>query len=134
MADPSGVYFRERNPQIAPPSTLTNAVIAALLVTERGPLEPTLCRTSKEFVDLFGGPTEDNADSYLPAMQCWDNGCKLMIVQRVVHHTTPTDPLTATLWGVYLHGEAGRILTRDVGRVGFLAREILDRVPGLLEG
>lgn len=44
------------------------------------------------------------------------------------------DPLTATLWGVYLHGEAGRILTKDVGKVGFLAREILDLVPGLMEG
>jgi hydroxyethylthiazole kinase-like uncharacterized protein yjeF len=42
------------------------------------------------------------------------------------------DPLTATLWGVWLHGEAGRILTRQVGRVGFLAREISDLVPGLL--
>ena len=43
------------------------------------------------------------------------------------------DPLTATLWGVWLHGEAGRILTERVGRVGFLAREIPDLVPGLLE-
>jgi ADP-dependent NAD(P)H-hydrate dehydratase len=44
------------------------------------------------------------------------------------------DPLTATLWGVYLHGEAGRRLGWQVGRVGFLARELLDQVPGLLEG
>lgn len=44
------------------------------------------------------------------------------------------DPLTAALWGVYLHGEAGRILTRRVGRIGFLAREIVDLVPGLMEG
>ncbi len=42
------------------------------------------------------------------------------------------DPLTATLWGVWLHGEAGRILTKKVGRIGFLAREIPDIVPGLL--
>ncbi|HYI48293.1 MAG TPA: NAD(P)H-hydrate dehydratase [Allosphingosinicella sp.] len=42
------------------------------------------------------------------------------------------DPLTATLWGVWLHGEAGRILTREVGRVGFLAREVAELVPGLL--
>jgi ADP-dependent NAD(P)H-hydrate dehydratase len=42
------------------------------------------------------------------------------------------DALTATLWGVWLHGEAGRTLTRRVGRVGFLAREIADLVPGLL--
>jgi ADP-dependent NAD(P)H-hydrate dehydratase len=44
------------------------------------------------------------------------------------------DPLTATLWGVWLHGEAGRKLAREVGRIGFLARELLDLVPGLMEG
>jgi hydroxyethylthiazole kinase-like uncharacterized protein yjeF len=43
------------------------------------------------------------------------------------------DPLTAALWGVWLHGEAGRRLTQEVGRVGFLAREILDYVPKLME-
>jgi ADP-dependent NAD(P)H-hydrate dehydratase len=43
------------------------------------------------------------------------------------------DPLTATLWGVYLHGEAGRLLSKEIGRVGFLARELLDRVPQLME-
>jgi hydroxyethylthiazole kinase-like uncharacterized protein yjeF len=42
------------------------------------------------------------------------------------------DPLTATLRGVWLHGEAGRLLSEGVGRVGFLARELLDEVPGLL--
>ena len=42
------------------------------------------------------------------------------------------DALTATLWGVWLHGEAGRMLTKRVGRVGFLAREIADLVPSLL--
>lgn len=43
------------------------------------------------------------------------------------------DVLTAVLWGVWLHGEAGRILTRSVGRIGFLARELPALVPGLLE-
>ena len=42
------------------------------------------------------------------------------------------DPLTAALWGVYLHGEAGRTLTREVGKVGFLAREIPEQVPRLM--
>ena len=44
------------------------------------------------------------------------------------------DPLTAALWGVYTHGEAGRILTGRVGRVGFLAREILDEIPAIVNG
>ncbi|HEY5721296.1 MAG TPA: NAD(P)H-hydrate dehydratase [Allosphingosinicella sp.] len=43
------------------------------------------------------------------------------------------DPLTATLWGVWLHGEAGRVLTDTVGRLGFLARELPDLIPRLME-
>jgi len=42
------------------------------------------------------------------------------------------EPLTALLWGVWLHGEAGRALSKRVGPLGFLAREIASEVPGLL--
>jgi ADP-dependent NAD(P)H-hydrate dehydratase len=42
------------------------------------------------------------------------------------------DPLTALLWSVWLHGEAGRLLSEKVGPVGFLAREIPGEVPALL--
>ena len=44
-----------------------------------------------------------------------------------------TDPLVAAIWGIYLHGAAGRRLMNEVGRVGFLARELLDLVPRLME-
>lgn len=44
-----------------------------------------------------------------------------------------TEPLTALLWGVWLHGEAGASLSRKVGTIGFLAREISAEIPGLLE-
>jgi hydroxyethylthiazole kinase-like uncharacterized protein yjeF len=44
------------------------------------------------------------------------------------------DPLGATLWGVWLHGEAGRRLAQQMGPVGFLAREIPALVPALLDG
>ncbi len=43
------------------------------------------------------------------------------------------DPLTALLWAVLLHGEAGEALSRKVGSVGFLAREIPDEIPALLD-
>lgn len=43
------------------------------------------------------------------------------------------DPLTAALWGVHLHGEAGRLLAKEVGRIGFLARELLDKIPALMD-
>ena len=42
------------------------------------------------------------------------------------------EPLNALLWSVWLHGEAGAALARDVGPIGFLAREIADEVPRLL--
>lgn len=44
------------------------------------------------------------------------------------------EPLSAILWAVWLHGEAGAALARKVGQIGFLAREIADEVPGLMPG
>lgn len=41
-------------------------------------------------------------------------------------------PLAATVWGVCLHGAAGARLSERVGPLGFLARELLDEIPGLL--
>ena len=41
-------------------------------------------------------------------------------------------PLTATLWAVFAHGEAGNILGNRIGRIGYLARELLDEIPMLL--
>ncbi len=43
-----------------------------------------------------------------------------------------SDPLSALLWSVWLHGEAGRRLSKRVGPVGFLAREIPGEIPALL--
>ena len=42
------------------------------------------------------------------------------------------DPLTAVLWGVLLHGEAGEVLSQRVGQLGFLARELAGEIPALL--
>jgi ADP-dependent NAD(P)H-hydrate dehydratase len=42
------------------------------------------------------------------------------------------DPLTAVLWAVHVHGLAGEALARRIGPLGFLARELLDELPGLL--
>jgi hydroxyethylthiazole kinase-like uncharacterized protein yjeF len=44
------------------------------------------------------------------------------------------DPLTAALWGVWAHGTAGLRLEKEIGRVGFLARELLDEIPRLVGG
>ena len=42
-------------------------------------------------------------------------------------------PEQAAVWGGHLHGSAGDVLSEQVGTVGFLAREIGGRVPGLIE-
>ena len=42
------------------------------------------------------------------------------------------DPLVATLWSVWLHGEAGRRCAEQIGPIGYLARELLAHVPSLL--
>jgi ADP-dependent NAD(P)H-hydrate dehydratase len=44
------------------------------------------------------------------------------------------EPLQAALWGVHAHALAGERLARRVGRVGYLARELLGEIPAVLEG
>lgn len=42
------------------------------------------------------------------------------------------DPLNAALWSVWLHGEAGRRCAESIGALGFLARELLQHMPRLM--
>ncbi|PWC34774.1 NAD(P)H-hydrate dehydratase [Azospirillum sp. TSO35-2] len=41
-------------------------------------------------------------------------------------------PLQAAIWGVFLHGEAGNRLSRRIGPLGFLARELLAEIPAAM--
>jgi hydroxyethylthiazole kinase-like uncharacterized protein yjeF len=41
-------------------------------------------------------------------------------------------PLQAAVWGVYLHARAGEVLAKRMGRLGYLARELLAEVPALM--
>ena len=41
-------------------------------------------------------------------------------------------PVAAALWGVVLHAQAGRDLSAGGAPLGFLARELLDRLPLVL--
>jgi ADP-dependent NAD(P)H-hydrate dehydratase len=43
-------------------------------------------------------------------------------------------PIVAATWGVYLHAEIGRLLSTELGPLGFLARDILDQIPRALAG
>lgn len=42
-------------------------------------------------------------------------------------------PVAAAGWGSWVHGRAGETLARKVGKVGFLARELLTAVPKIIE-
>jgi hydroxyethylthiazole kinase-like uncharacterized protein yjeF len=42
------------------------------------------------------------------------------------------DPAQAACWGTHLHGAAGDRLAARIGRLGFLARELLDEAPRVL--
>ena len=41
-------------------------------------------------------------------------------------------PAQAAVWGQYAHAAAGDRLAARLGRVGFLARELLDELPAVL--
>ena len=41
-------------------------------------------------------------------------------------------PTIAAAWAVWAHGSAGNKLTRSVGKIGFIARELLPEIPSLL--
>jgi hydroxyethylthiazole kinase-like uncharacterized protein yjeF len=43
------------------------------------------------------------------------------------------EPITAAVWGVHVHARAGDVLARQVGKVGYLAREIVKEIPGVIE-
>ena len=42
------------------------------------------------------------------------------------------DPFAAAGWGVFVHGAAGARAAREIAPVGFLARDLLPAIPGLL--
>jgi hydroxyethylthiazole kinase-like uncharacterized protein yjeF len=44
-----------------------------------------------------------------------------------------THPALATIWAVYLHGEAGRRLAKRNGTLGLLAREIPGEIPRIMQ-
>lgn len=41
-------------------------------------------------------------------------------------------PLQAAAWGVWTHGEAGKLLASQIAPLGFLARDLLEKIPSLL--
>jgi ADP-dependent NAD(P)H-hydrate dehydratase len=44
------------------------------------------------------------------------------------------EPLQAAVWGVFLHATAGDKLSRRLGQLGYLARDLLAEIPALMNG
>ena len=120
--------------------------MAALLDTDEDAIAADAARIARECAQVWGvvlalkGPTTHIA---APDGRMWINtagsvglgtsgsGDVLagLIAGLAARGATPEQ---AAVWGVHLHAKAGARLSRRLGLVGFLAREISGEVPGLM--
>ena len=92
----SKVVIEEEEPRTRTIDAVQTSILAAVGITERGPINtPTLVTSFEEFRQIFGGFTAD-ADLPLAAQGFFDNQGQFMYVVRVVHFTDTTDPNTKT--------------------------------------
>jgi ADP-dependent NAD(P)H-hydrate dehydratase len=120
--------------------------MAKLLGKEREAIEADPLAAAHEATDRFGTVTVMKGGSthiVSPSGEAWcyegghvglatsGSGDTLagLVVGLLARGGTPED---AALWGVYVHGEAGRRLARRYGGIGFLAREISEQAPCIL--
>ena len=69
------------------------------------------------------------SDSFLAAFE--DLTVSVNPAETVVRGATLDQ---AAVWATYLHGAAGNRLKRRMGAIGFLARELSDEIPVLMNG
>lgn len=92
----SKVVIEEEEPSIRTIEAVQTSIVAAVGITERGPIaEPVLVTSFDEFRDIFGTFTAD-ADLTLAAQGFFDNGGQFLVVVRTVHFTDPADASTKT--------------------------------------
>ena len=92
----SKVAILEEEPRIRTIDAVQTSIVAAVGVTERGPIAvPTLVTSFEEFRDVFGGFTADS-DLALAAQGFFENGGQFLYVIRTVHFTDPASLATKT--------------------------------------
>ena len=92
----SKVVVVEEEPRVRGIPTAPTSVVAAIGITERGPLDvAVLCSSFDEFQTTFGGYTA-NSDLALAATGFFEAGGTQLWCVRTVHHKDPSDPSTAT--------------------------------------
>lgn len=83
----SKVAILEEEPSIRAIAAVQTSIVAAIGVTERGPIAtPTLVTSFDEYKDVFGGYTADS-DLALAAAGFFENGGQFLYVVRTVHYT-----------------------------------------------
>lgn len=92
----SKTVIREPEPTAQPIVGVPTAVVAAIGITEKGPIGvPTLVMSWDQFVATFGREIA-NGDLAHAARGFFDNGGQMMYVTRTVHYTDVTNPSTKT--------------------------------------
>jgi hypothetical protein len=113
----SKVVIVEEPPTVRGIPSAATAVIAAVGVAERGPIDvATLCTSFEEYQRLFGGYTADS-DLTLGVQGFFENGGTQAWISRTVHHTVSGDPTSKT--------SAAATLTLDTANVAASAGTVL---------
>jgi len=141
---------REAISKHRPPAILTPHIgeMAAMLQRTAESIEHDRCSAAREAAERFAavcvlkGPTTIIADPEGAAFAYAGGGVGLAtggsgdVMAGVAAGLSARGaaPLNAALWAVWLHGEAGRRCSERFGAVGYLAREVIAKVPGIMRG
>ncbi len=92
----SKVIIEEEQPRVRTIQAVQTSIVAAVGVTERGPIAtPTLVTSETEYQAIFGGFTA-NSDLAHAVRGFFENGGQFLFISRTVHYTDPSIPGTAT--------------------------------------
>lgn len=92
----SKTIVQEEEPRIQTIEEVQTSVVAAVGITERGPVGvATLIKSPDEYRSIFGGYTADG-DVALAVDGFFDNGGQFIYIVRTVHYTDPSSAATKT--------------------------------------
>ncbi|WP_225205487.1 NAD(P)H-hydrate dehydratase [Novosphingobium huizhouense] len=143
LADHAPVLARRRRPAVLTPHI---GEMAALLGEPADAIEADRAAAVRRAADRFGavcvlkGATSLVAAPGAPVLAYAGGGVGLAtggsgdVLAGIVAGLAARGaaPPVAAAWAVWLHGEAGRRCAEQMGPLGFLARELLAHVPGLM--
>ncbi len=88
-------------------------------------------KSADTFIGLPDGPTYRHRGG-VPGLATAGSGDTLAGLMAGLLARGAT-PLSACLWSVFIHAQAGALLSERIGAVGFLARQLAPEFPGLLQ-